>query len=272
MTDPLPYGGTEGSIAVIGDNRPPDDADPLRERLADTHGALVARHAALLADAAARTPETIEDEKTAEDVSDFESDLIKCLKALEGARVAEKEPYLTSGRAVDGFFQKLAGQLAAAKDEASDLLTIWGRKKKAAALKLREEEERRAREEAEEARKEAEERASAMAAEKDLDGAIDAELQAEQATADLVKAERATEASAAELSRGRSDAGTGFGLVTFWDYADLNRVTIDLEKLRQHLPEAAIISAVKSYIKAGGRELRGVRIFENTRNRTRGGR
>ena len=93
---------------------------------------------------------------------------------------------------------------------------------------------------------------------------------AEQAKADLVEAERASEAGAAEMSRSRSDKGTGFGLVTFWDYSDLNRVTIDLEALRQHLPEAAIIGAVKSYIKAGGRELRGVHIFENTRNRTRG--
>lgn len=33
---------------------------------------------------------------------------------------------------------------------------------------------------------------------------------------------------------------------------------------QQHLPHAALHQAVRSYIKAGGRDLRGVRIFEDT--------
>ena len=274
MTEPLPY-DVEPPPAAIGDNRPPEDADPLRDRLTETHGALAARQASLLASAAERVPETIEDQETADDVSDFESDLSKCLKALEGTRVAEKEPFLTAERTVDGFFKKLARPLLGAKENTGDVLTIWGRKKRDAERKQRQEEERLAREEAERARQEAEaaDRAAMDAqkgTEQALDEAIEAERKAEQAKADLVRAEREAEASAAELSRSRSDKGTGYGLVTFWDYADLNRDTIDLEKLRQHLPEAAIISAVKSFIKAGGQELHGVRIFENTRNRTRG--
>lgn len=273
MTEPLPY-EVEPQPAGIGDNRPPDAADPLRDRLTETHDALAARQAYLLASAAERGAEVIEDEETAQDVSDYISDMTKCLKALEGARVAEKEPFLTAERTVDGFFKKLAGPLGKLKETVNEPLTIWGRKKQDAERKRRQEEERIARETAERARLEAEatDRAAMAAMENTetaLDTAIEAERKAEQAKADLVKAGRATEASAAVLSRGRSDKGTGFGLVTFWDYADLNRVTIDLEALRQHLPEAAIISAVKSFIMAGGRELRGVRIFENTTNRTR---
>ncbi len=286
MTDALPYDEQfqDAFGPGIGDNQPPEDADPLRDRLTDTHGALIARHAALLAEEAARVPETIEDEETANDVSDYESDLIKCLKALEGARVAEKEPFLTAGRAVDGFFQKLAGNpkpphsgLNKIKATANHALTIWGRKKRDAELRRRREEENKARAEAEKARQKAEEAdKAAMEAQettdREMDSAIEAEDRAAQAEADHVTAQRAAEASAAEMSRSRSDKGAGFGLVTFWDYRALNRRIIDLEKLRQHLPEDAIISAVKSYIKAGGRQLTGVEIFENTTNRTRGGR
>ena len=275
MADVLPYDEQFNDIPGLGDNQPPEDADPVRDRLTENYAELIARHSYLLASEAERVPEVIEDDETAKDVSDYEGDLAKCLKALEGARVNEKEPFLTAGRAVDGFFQKLAGSLGGAKTMANDALTVYGRKKRDAERKRRQEEERLAREEAERARQESEaaDRVAMEAQEgtdRALDTAIEAEDKAEQARADLVKAERATEASAAEMSRSRSDKGTGFGLVTFWDYRALNRRIIDLEKLRQHLPEDAIISAVKSYIKAGGRELTGVEIFENTRNRTRG--
>ncbi len=292
MTDPLPYDEQFQDAfgpGVIGDNKPPEDVDPVRDRLAENYAELIARHSYLLAAEAERVPEVIEDEETAKDVSDYEGDLSKCLKALEGARVSEKEPFLTAGRAVDGFFGKLAGNpkgpwtspsLNATKARTNDALTIFGRKKRDAERKRREEEERLAREAAEQARQEAEALdAAAMAAqaaqvdtEKALDIAVEAENRAEQAEADLVKAERASDAGAAELSRGKSDKGTGFGLVAFWDYRGLDRSTIDLEALRPHLPEEAIISAVKSFIKAGGHELEGVHIFENTRNRTRHGR
>ncbi len=277
MTDPLPYDEQFNDAFGIGDNRPPDDADPLRDRLTETHGDLVKRHAFLCSIERDRIPEVIEDDATNKDVNDYISDLTKCTKALEGARVAEKEPFLTAGRSVDGFFHKLQTSLNDIKTTANAASTIFGRKKRDAERKRRAEEERLAREAAEQARQEAEALDDAMMAaqadqvdtEKALDIAVEAENRAAQAKADLVKAERATEASAAELSRGKSDKGTGFGLVTWWDYRGLDRSAIDLEALRQHLPEAAIISAVKSFINAGGRELRGVHIFENTRNRTR---
>ena len=44
----------------------------------------------------------------------------------------------------------------------------------------------------------------------------------------------------------------------------LDRETIDLEALRPHLPTQALEQAVRSFIRAGGRKLEGVRIFENT--------
>ena len=61
-------------------------------------------------------------------------------------------------------------------------------------------------------------------------------------------------------------------LKRFWNWRDLDRNTIDLEALRQHLPSEAIEQAVRSWIKAnkedlekGAIKLRGVELFEDTR-------
>ena len=43
----------------------------------------------------------------------------------------------------------------------------------------------------------------------------------------------------------------------------MNRAEIDLESLRTHLSQDAIEKAIRSFIKSGGRELKGVTIFEN---------
>ena len=264
MTDPLPYDEQFQDAFGIGDNRPPEDADPLRDRLTETHGALVARQAALLADAALRAPETIEDEETAEDVSDYIKEMTSCVKTLEGARVSEKEPYLKNGRIVDGFFKKLSDGLDEVTRTVKRSLTIYQRQKAEEERRAREEEERRIREEAERARQVAEERAAALAAETDLDPAVQAEREAEEAAADLARAERETKANAAELSRTRGDKGAVASLRTFWTFNQLDRDTIDLVKLRHHLPQAALESAVRSFVKAGGRELEGAHIFEDT--------
>ena len=260
MTEPLPY---DQDAPAMGDNRPPDEADPLRDRLRETHASLVERQARLLDDGE-NMPENIEDEKTAEHVSDYIKSLTSCIKAFEGARVAEKEPFLKSGRTVDGFFKKLADRLVNVKQAVEHTLTIYQRKKAEEERRAREKEERLVREEAERARRIAQERAAALADEGDLDRAIQAEREAGQAAADLVRAERETSANAAELSRTRGDKGAVASLRTFWDFDGLDRDTIDLEKLRHHLPQAALESAVRSFVKAGGRGLEGANIFENT--------
>lgn len=47
-----------------------------------------------------------------------------------------------------------------------------------------------------------------------------------------------------------------------WTFDEYDRDALDLEALRQHLPTDAIEKAIRSFIKAGGRDLRGVRIYE----------
>lgn len=73
----------------------------------------------------------------------------------------------------------------------------------------------------------------------------------------------------AELSRVRGEAGSVSTLRTYWTFRDLDRAALDLEALRQHLPADALATAVRAFINAGGRELRGATIYETQETLTR---
>ena len=256
------------AIATIGDNMPPHDADPLRDRLSETHADLLKRRDELIA-ASERAPAVVADEGTAGKIADFIKQLAACIKNTETHRVAEKEVFLSAGRTVDGWFKKIGDPLIEAKRKIEGRLTVYQRQKAEAERRAREEAERIAREEAERAAKAAAEAEAAIKAAPDLQAAIVAEAAAAQAAADAEKAKKAAEAKPAELSRSRGDYGAVASLHTFWDFADLDRATLDLEALRQHIPADALEKAVRAFVKAGGRNLKGVRIFENTETKVR---
>lgn len=247
----------------IGHNDPPDEIAALRERLETTSDALLRRRDELLA-ASSRVPAAIDDEETCGKVADYIKQVAACAKAAEGARIAAKEPHLAAGRVVDGFFKAVTDPLDKLKRQIEARLTDYQRRKAEAERRRREEEARRQAAEAERARREAEAAAAAIATEADLVPAIGAEEQARQAAADAALAAKGAAAKPAELSRSRGDYGAVASLRTFWDFRDLDRNTVDLETLRPHLPLDAIEKAVRSYIRAGGRKLRGCEIFENT--------
>lgn len=250
-------------VAVVLSNNPPDDLTILRERLEDEAASLIERRDELLG-SVERCPSDIQDEETAGKVSD----LVKLISALhknsEATRGARKEPFLASGRLVDSFYKKITDPLTAGKQKIEGYLTAYQRRKAEAERKRREEEARRQAEEAERAAQEAVRRAEALAHVEDLDVAIEAEEAAKQAQADAEAARKAAEAKPAELSRTRGDFGSVASLRTYWDFADLDRKALDLEMLRPHLPQDALEKAIRSFIKAGGRQLGGVKIFENT--------
>ena len=256
------------TLATIGDNMPPANADPLRDRLAETHAALLKRRDELLS-GADRAPAEISDEDTAGKVADFIKQIAACIKNTDTHRVAEKEVYLAGGRTVDGWFKKIADPLTEAKGKIEARLTVYQRHKADKERRAREEAEQVAREEADRAAKAAAEAEAAIKAAPDLQAAIVAEAAAAQAAANAEKAKKAAEAKPAELSRTRGDYGAVASLHRFWDFADLDRATLDLEALRQHLPADALEKAVRAFIKAGGRELRGTRIFENTETKVK---
>src|SRR5262249_15162854 len=105
--------------------------------------------------------------------------------------------------------------------------------------------------------------------EQDLDVAVTTEMQARQAATDAYKAQQAADAKAAELSRSRGDYGAVASLRTTWDFKDLDKPRIDLEPLPHSLATADIEKAVRHFIRDGGRELRGVTIYENTTTQVR---
>jgi hypothetical protein len=253
---------TDAAVAQIGDNLPPADADPLRERLQADHAPLCDRAADLLA-AAERAPETVDDDN-AGDVGDFIKQIAGHMKTLDVARVAEKEPYLAGGRNVDGFFKPMVDKLKQAKTMVEARLNKHLRAKAEEERRRREEEARRQAEEEARRRAEAERLEREARDAKTLEEAIAAEEAAKQAEADRLKAQKEAAAKPADMSRTRGDYGSVASLRTFWDFEVEDIHKVPLEQIRAHLPIAAVEQAIRSYVKAGGRELGGVRIFENT--------
>jgi len=255
--------------AVIGDNSGAaiSDAEALRLRLAEDHAKIVARAQELLA-AEARIPDIVDDD-TAGRASDYVRQVTACSKALELARVGEKEPFLESAHAVDGFFNKFIDALAPPSKKAADCVKRRVLTKLDAYLldkadrerRLREDEARQARMAA--AKAEADAMALAEKAAVSTAEANEALDVAVQAGAVAAKAEKAAAAKPADLARTRGDFGSLATLRREWTFKDLDRDKIDLEALRQHLSLEAIERALRSFIKAGGREIAGAVIFED---------
>ena len=257
---------------MSGHNMPPEaDANPLLDRLNEEHTALFGRRDELLA-GIARAPEEITDEETAGKMADFvQKQISDFLKRAKAVHEDEKAPFLAAGRTVDNFKHTLIDEIETGKKRLNVVRKKYADEKAAEELRMRREAERLAREEAEAATKKAAEAEAEIKNLADLDNAVAAEEAAEKARADAIDAQRAADEKPAVLGRSRGEHGGMTTLKRFWDYADLDRGKLDLEALRQHLPEDALEKAVKSYIKAGwsgdaiGEQIRGVRIYENTR-------
>lgn len=255
------------TTAGIGGNNPPKitAAEALRNRLAEQFDDFTTRRDELLA-AAARAPVVINDEETAGKTTDFIRQISAAMKNAEGVRVSEKEPFLESGRTVDGFFKAITDPLKQAKINITSVLTRYQRKVADEERRVREEAERKAREEAErkaEAAREAEQAAQDTTG---LDHAIAAEEAAKKAKADAIEAQRKADAKAADMTQTRGDFGGHASLRTSWEFEVTDFDAIPLENLRRHIPRDGIEKGIRAYVKAGGRELKGVRIYEYTKS------
>lgn len=250
---------------TIGHNRPPADlllGEPLREKLEAENFEIWNRAVGLL-NAAERVP-PIEDEETAQNAGDFIKQLTAVAKAAEASRVHNKEAYLEGGRQVDGWFKRIADPIAKAKRTIEANLSDFLRRKEYAERLERQRLEREAWVRAQQEREAAERAAAEAVTESDLQLAIQKEQQARQAEADEAKAAKLANVSAAKLSQTRGELGSLASLRTTWIFSELDRRELDLEALRNHIPVDGLEKAVRSFIKAGGRELRGVRIHETT--------
>jgi hypothetical protein len=247
----------------IGGNLPPLDV-----QLAEETQALAERRDQLVA-MADRAPAVIADEEWEKRIADSIRLISACRKTAETTRVARKEPYLASERLVDAFFKKITDPLDKARRILEERLTIFQRKKAEDERRRREAEMRARAEEAERQRREAEAAAAAITTEGDLNAAITADELAKQAEADAIRAQKEALAKPADLSRQRGDYGAVASLRTYWDFAELDRDKIDLEALRSFLAVDDIEKAIRLAIRTGVRELRGVKIFENSRSAVR---
>lgn len=249
------------TAAPIGDNLPPSDAQLLMSRLNEQHQEQM-RTVARLCIAAEQMPKVIPDgDETAAGAA---SDLIKLInaakKVVEVARVAEKEPFLAQGRAVDGFFKVGADKLEAAIRITKGPLDTFLRRKEATERARRDEEARRLREQQET------ERAAALLMQQAKVAPAAAQLVEQSAITGQManRAEKRADAPISELSQSRSIQGSLAQLRTVWVGEVTDQASLDLEKLRHHIRPEDLQKAINSYVKAGGRELAGAKIYEKS--------
>lgn len=241
----------------LGHNLPPSGTDPLADRLAESHAELRARTEELLA-AMERVPAAL-DEESHDKAATFCKQLKLHAKAIDAARVDEKEPYLTSGRTIDNWFGRMKESVDRAAKSVEAKITSLLRAKADAERKAREEEARRAREEAER-------RAAEMKADEDLTAAVAAETTAQQA-------EKAAAAPVADLARTRTAYGTTSTLRTELAFEVTGKAAA-VRALADLIDDEAVAKAMRAWLRLNraaaeniidgkADPLPGIRLFRN---------
>jgi hypothetical protein len=244
----------EDRIITRTHNNPPSDEQILIERLDTTYADKIA-----LIDKLEKvvTPEAVDNEQQAGEMTDFIKSAKAARKGIEDAHKREKEAFLSLGRIVDGFKNRHASRAKAVEDKALAKLDVYLQRK---------ENERREelRQKAERERQEAQalvEQAEAHAnegihdtAEELMDIAIDSEFKAERID------HYADTAKASDLAKARGAYGGVASRRTSWVGEIRDVALVDLEKLRPHLALPDLQKAVNAYVRNGGRNLAGVLI------------
>jgi len=243
----------------IGGNKP-----PVTELLGTAYADLVTRIKAAI-ESAGRAPAVIEDDATLGKFADTVKYIAKLEREVEDARKSEKEPYLQGGRDVDAFFAGCTGELTAAKKVIAGRHTDYLVKKEAAERAAREEAARLARAEEEvrlKAAQEAEAAGRADEAQEQLETAAQAEVAA-------VKAEAEAHAKPADLVRTYSTGGSLSSLKKEWTFAIEDMAKVDASAVWPYVAAADKEKAIRAFVKAGGRSLAGVRVYEAAKGMVR---
>lgn len=170
-----------------GHNNPPPATVGLQDRITTLYSTELAR-LAQLEETLKGVPEKIEDDATAGKVGDALKLASTAIKAADGAREGEKEPFLTAGKQVDAIFKIPMDSLKAVAGTVKLRLTVYLDAKKERERLAREDEARKAREAAEKkAAEEAEKKAREEAA---ADAAADAASRAQEARENKDEAEQ----------------------------------------------------------------------------------
>lgn len=245
--------------------------EALLEYVVEAQHALVERRGELI-EAFGRTPEKIDGEEVYKRFLDYNRQLGNFVSEVDADHAARKAVWLDGGKVIDNRWHELRDTIVGIR------ATINRRCKAFADAKAERERlerlaaQRAAEEEAARKRREAEAAEQAMMAKEeptatDLDEAISAGDAASKAENDAAIAARAAQAKPAELARTRTELGALGTLARIWVFRDLNRETVDLEALRPHLSTDCIEKALRAFIKAGGRQITGATIAEDTAHR-----
>jgi hypothetical protein len=241
----------------IGGNNPPTFKETMAEKYGSVFAALEP-----LADMADEAPEKITGPDELARVSDIVRAARKLFNEVEEIRTREKQPFLDGGKEVDGFFglkkdaikrvvDAMQKRADAYQAEVDRLARMEAARKAAEA----ENEAKRQRgiAEAEAAR------GRIHAAHKHEERAQEAEHRAEQAVA-------ATQVSAADLTRVRSEGGTT-SATTEWLFEVEDYAAVDLNAVRAYIPRERVELAIRGFIKINKNQvpLAGVRIFQKTK-------
>lgn len=239
--------------APIGHNNPPTIEEELRDRASE----LLDRTQKLV-DAADRIPAEL-DAESAPKVTDFIKQVTTCAKAVEDKRKAEKEPFVEGGKRVDVFFKTHATDLDIAKAKASKPLLAYQTKVQEEERQRRLEQERIAREESDRKAEEARKLANAGLEEQ-------ASVELNKALRDEKKADRLASSVQTGVGLGVTKSESGASASTrkrtVIEIVDRNAINYGL--LGAHFTADAIQSALNSFVKAGGAEMPGVKIYEKT--------
>lgn len=247
-----------------------------------------------------RCPPVVEDLEDLETIRAAVQRITAEAKRVETNREETKEPYLSAGRVVDGYFRGLHGTLDVWKRDLEarskrflDRKAAEEKARREAEARAREEEAHRAREAARAAaeahakteqeqreaearaaqavqkeewearRRERQTRAEAEAAAAEKQSRLRAEAEAAEARA--LEAHKAAEAKPADLARTRTSDGLST-LAQVWKFEVIDHAAIDLNALREHMPLADIERAIARFVKThkGDRQLNGVRIYSDT--------
>lgn len=241
--------------AGLGHNNPPSDAEILSAKLAEDSSDILKRAKDLI-DAADRIPETFEDDGVAEKAAEYIKRVNTCKKAIEDARTKAKEPFLVQGRMVDTFFKAHDSALTTALDKAKKPLNAFVQAKAEA-------ERKRLKEAEEQKRKEAEALAAVAVSVSSIDVGA-GEVAFEDALEAEVMANKMQVASQAKTGLGavRTESGVTASTrkTTVGEVTDISK--LDLETLRYLIPVDALQKALNAYIRNGGTELAGAKIWE----------
>lgn len=241
----------------IGHNNPPKTR---QELLAETYADTLAKEQTIIA-RAEKLPAKVQNEDELLKLGEVIKDARKLAKAIDEDRKTEVKPHLEAQREINGFMNAYSERLEALAKRLEDRATDFQRAKAAEERRRLEDEARRAREEQDRQRDIAE----AEAQRNRLNSAAKHEDKAEEAAENAARAEVAAQASAAELTRVRSSTGTIATSKQSWDFAIDKIENVDLEKLRPYLARDVLEKAIRAFVRMGGRELAGVRIFQDTR-------